>query len=112
MNLLGWIKCKASLHISSAGIAGRGRYNNDTRTHLDIGDPYLDASGILDFQHFSTGAKTLFPSKFAGRLLLSFCKFIALCFLGRYVFAHDKTSFFKSGHIVEFSKDMDSFGFM
>jgi len=24
--------------------AGRGRYNNDTETHLDIGDPYLDVS--------------------------------------------------------------------
>ena len=51
VSLLGWIKCKASLHISSAGMAGRGRYDHDTETHLDTGDPYLDISRNLDFQH-------------------------------------------------------------
>ena len=51
VSLLGWIKCKASLHISSVGMAGRGRCNHDTETHLDTGDPYLDISRNLDFQH-------------------------------------------------------------
>ena len=70
VNLLGWIQCTASLHISSAGIAGRGRYNNDTEIHLDTGDPYLDESGILDFQDvkFSALVRTsLFRHKFVGR---------------------------------------------
>ena len=82
MNLLGWIKCKASLHISSAGIAGRGRYNNDTETHLDIGDPYLDASGILDFQHFSTGANFSVSTQICWKDTASILPVIALCFLG------------------------------
>ena len=93
MDLLGWIKCKALLHISSGGIAGRGRYNNDTQTHLDIGDPYFDAN-LLEGYCFRFTCLLLYV--FWGGVSLHMTK--RLCS--------------KSGHIVEFSKDMDSFGFM
>lgn len=86
------------LHISTAGMAGRGRYNHDTETRLDIGDPYLDISRNLDFQrvNFSTGRNFSVSMQICWKVtasILIFYLFIALCFLGGVsVFAHDKTS--------------------
>ena len=87
-HLLG--KCKASLHISSAGIAGRGECNNDI--HLDIGDPKSGVSPILDFQHRKVAAFTwpVYCSMFLGQ--------VCLC-------TWQKGFCFKSGRIMEFSRD-------
>ena len=69
------------------------RYNNDTETHLDTGYPYFDAN-LLEGYCF----------RFTWLLLYVFWGGVSLHMTKRLCS--------KSGHIVEFSKDMDSFGFM
>ena len=73
---------------------GRGRYNNDTETHLDIGDSYLDVSRILDVQRliFCTGANFSVSMQICWKVTASVLPFVALRFSSRCVFAYDKTS--------------------